>query len=324
MKHKLVAFALAAVSLVAPVVAAADDAPAGPTPAEKKAKYALPYAMRPAVAPNLVRLDASYATYKSSSGATVDFSVFSSILTAGYKPIDSLPDLGFYVRGAFVRYGQDPDPTSLSTAAFSNPLAFALYTPEVAPKIRLPLFVGLTAPIGSGGGNDPDPAKNVAIRSGVYARQAMDNALFATNYMTPTVGAGLAWIDHGFTAQVETTVLFLRRVKGDNVDADSARTNFTCGLNLGYQIIPMLTVSGELHYQRWLSTPLAVEKDEARPSGDQLGLRDQFTAGIGVRANLPVDQKMILRPGISYFRGIDKPMSEQKFSIIQLDVPLAF
>jgi hypothetical protein len=142
--------------------------------------------------------------------------------------------------------------------------------------------------------------------------------------MTPTVGAGLAWVDQGWTVQAEATVLFLRRVSGESVDADSARTNFTSGLNVGYQVIPMITVSAELHYQRWLSTPALVEADEAKPSDQRLGLRDQWTAGGGVRANIPLDKKTILRPGLAYFRGIDDPMAKQKYSIVMFDVPIAF
>mgnify|MGYP001296037251 CR=1 FL=1 len=331
MNHRMFACTVAAVWLSAFAALADEPAPeparpaAGPTAAEKKAKYALPYAMRPAIAPNLVRIDASYAGSEvEAAGRTTKFAVVSSILTAGYKPIPSLPDLGFYVRGAFVKYSVSPETTpSTNGSAFSNPLFFALYTPEIAPKFRLPLFVGLTAPIGSGSGNDPDKAKRAAVGSGIYSRQAMDNALFATNYMTPTVGAGLAWVDKGWTVQAEATVLFLRRVKGEKLD-DSARTNFTAGLNAGYQVLPFLTVSAELHYQRWLSTPTMVTRDEAKPSADRLGLRDQLTAGVGVRANLPLDKSTILRPGLAYFRGLDDPMAKQKYSIIQLDVAVAF
>lgn len=307
----------------APEAAPVTPAPAGPTAAEKKAKYALPFALRPAIAPNLVRIDLGVASTESTAGTTtIKASVVSSILTAGYKPIAAVPDLGFYARAAFVSYS--PDPGNAATA-FSNPLFFAMYTPEIAPKLRLPVFAGVTAAIGSGGGGSADLDKRAAIGSGIYARQAMDNALFATNYMTPTVGAGLAWIDKGWTVQGEATVLFLRRVRGDNLDADSSRTNFTTGLNVGYLALPpFLTVSLELHYQRWLSTPLGVERDEAKPEDQRLGLRDQLTFGGGLRGNIPLDKSILIRPGISYFRGIDKPMSEQKFSIIQIDVPVAF
>lgn len=294
---------------------AKDAAPKGPTPAVKKAGYALPYAMRPAIAPNLLRIDANYVSLK-------DASIVSSLLTGGWKPIASLPDLGFYGRVGLVRMSSD---IADSGTAVTNPLFFALYTPEIAPKLRLPIFAGVTAPIGSGGGNDPSKGTRAAVLSGIYARQAMDNALFATNYLTPTVGAGLAYVDKGLTVQAEVTVLQLMRVRGEALDGDKSRTNFTSGLNIGYLVLPpYLTISAELHYQRWLSTPKAVEADEAKPADARRGLRDQLTVGGGVRANIPLDDKILMRPGISYFRGIDDPMAKDKFSIIQLDLPIAF
>lgn len=318
MTARSLSLALVVTSLLAARSVHADDAPAP----DKKSLYALPFAMRPAIAPNLARIDASWTTAEATAGTTkVKASIVSSIVTAGGKPIAAIPDLGFYARMGFVRSNPDPGDTG---SAFTNPLAFALYTPEVAPKLRLPLFAGVTAPIGSGGGNDPSLTARTAAASGIYARQAMDNALFATNYLTPTLGAGLAWIDRGFTAQLETTVLFLRRVRGEKLDGDSARTNFTAGVNLGYRVVPLLSVNVELHYQRWLTTPLAVQKDEAKSAADQLGVRDQLTFGLGVRANLPLGGGTMARPGLGYFRGIDKPMSEQKFSIVQLDLPIAF
>ncbi|MBI2394914.1 MAG: hypothetical protein HYV09_35420 [Deltaproteobacteria bacterium] len=294
----------------------AGAAPTGPTPAVKKAGYALPYAMRPAIAPNLARIDANYLALKGSTA-------FSSLLTGGYKPIASIPDLGFYARAGVVGTSMDGLPGS--GTAVTNPLFFALYTPEIAPKVRLPIFAGVTAPIGSGGGNSPDPKVRNALATGIYARQAMDNALFATNYLTPTVGAGIAFIDKGLTVQAEVTVLQLMRVRGDKIDGDKSRTNFTSGVNVGYLVLPPhLTISAELHYQRWLSTPKAVEADEARPADVRLGLRDQLTVGGGLRANIPLDAKILMRPGIAYFRGLDDPMAKNRYSIIQIDVPIAF
>jgi hypothetical protein len=285
---------------------AAPKAESGPTPAEKKGAYALPFSMRPAIASNLVRLDGTYASVDGGK-------IIVSTLTGGYKPIESIPDLGFYVRAAWVH--TVPDAGS-NGGGFSNPLFFGLYAPEIAPHLRLAAFVGVTAPIGAGGGNTPDAVNRGAVTGAIYARQAMDNALFAVNYLTPTAGVGLAWIDQGFTAQVEVTVLELIRARGSDLDKDSTRTNFTCGLSVGYRIIPMLTASAELHYQRWLSTPLAVEKDETK--------RSQATFGFGLRANLPLTKTIAMRPGIGYFQGLDDPMQLQKYRILQLDVPIAF
>ncbi|MBI2389133.1 MAG: hypothetical protein HYV09_05910 [Deltaproteobacteria bacterium] len=281
--------------------------PAPPlTGAERKAKYALPFAMRPAIAPNLLRIDASFGVADGANTST-------SVLTTGGKPISSMPDVGFYMRAGLIRLSPE---AGTSANAFTNPLFFALYTPEIAPKLRLPIFAGVAAPLGSAGGDSPDVAKRGALAAGIAARQGMDNALFTTNYLTPTAGIGLAWIDRGLTVQGEVQVLQLLRARGQSVESDASRTNFTSGLNVGYQVIKYLTANVEVHYQRWLSTPAVVERNPAA--------RDQATCGGGLRANIALSDSIIARPGISYFRAFDAPMSKLNYQIVQIDVPIAF
>jgi hypothetical protein len=144
----------------------------------------------------------------------------------------------------------------------------------------------------------------------------MDNALFAVNYTTLTAGVGLAFVRWGFTAQAETTILQLFRTRGDAIDKDAARTNFTSGLHLGYRLLDPLTVSVELRYQRWLSTPAAVTADPAK--------RDQLTFAVGLRANVPLTKTLLVRPGVSYSHPLDDPMAAQGYRILQLDVPVVF
>lgn len=299
--------AAACASILLVDVAHADEA----TPAERKGDYALPFAMRPALAANLVRLDDALALTDASKtkGATTH----ASLLTAGYRPVEAVPDLGLYARVALVHFSND---AGVAATALSNPLVFGLFTPELAPHLRLALFLGATAPIGAGGGDAPASSTVSAVQSGVYARQAMDNALFASNFLSVCTGAGLAWIDRGFTAQAELGVFELVRARGAGVEADASRTNFTGALGVGYRIVPLLTASVELHYQRWLSTPMAVEKDATK--------RAQATYGLGLRANLPLSRTTIARPGLGYFRGIDDPMATARYQIVQLDLPIAF
>ena len=85
--------------------------------------------------------------------------------------------------------------------------------------------------------------------------------MFAVNYFTAIVGGDVAYVDHKLTVQLEATLFQLMRVRGDNAAAgtDSARTNSTVGLHAGYFIIPMLSLGGELRYQRWLSTPTTLD-----------------------------------------------------------------
>lgn len=288
-----------ALSLALPALAAA-QAPPGPM---ARARYSLPWNLRPAIAPNLLRVDAAIAFQSAATSSAL-------IFTGGGKPFRAVPDLGLYGRLGVVTNAPDG---ADGRAAFVNPVAFALWTPQLAPGWRLPVFLGVAVPVGPG--SDSSAAQRAAFGSGVYTRQAMDNAMFASNYFTVMGGAGVMWMGHGLTAQAEFTVLQLTRVWGESVDADEARTNFTVGAHVGYQVVPWLTVSVEAHYQHWLSTPAAVAREPAR--------RGQLTLGGGVRANVPVGSAL-LRPGVAFFVPVGGKMGETDYRILQLDlaVPL--
>jgi hypothetical protein len=158
----------------------------------------------------------------------------------------------------------------------------------------------------------------------------MDNAMFAVNYLTFFPGIGLAYVADGLTVQGELTVLSLNRVRGgDAAEPDERRTNFTSGLHIGYFVLDLLSIGADLRYQRWLSTPQAVEADEEMPSDDQRGIRDQASFAIGPRFHFQPGEGLWLRPGIAYARGIDGPMSgtsigATNYHVIQLDVPFVF
>lgn len=264
-----------------------------------RARYSLPWNLRPAIAPNLVRMDVAMAF--SSVGLNT-----ATIVTAGAKPFTAVPDLGLYGRAGVVTYGPD---ASSGHATVVNPLLYALWTPQVTAGVRVPLFVGVTVPVGTG--SDASPLQRSTFGSGVYTRQAMDNALFAANYLTVTAGAGIMWMGHGVTAQAEVTVLQLTRVWGESVERDASRTNLTSGVHVGYQLLPWLTVSAEAHYQRWLSTPDAVARNDV--------MRSQFTVGGGVRGNIPVGA-VLLRPGVAFFTPVDGAMGAADQRVLQLDL----
>jgi hypothetical protein len=80
--------------------------------------------------------------------------------------------------------------------------------------------------------------------------------------------------------------------------------------------LPVLSLGAEIRHQRWLSTPPAVGRNE--------NLRDNTTFAIGPRLHFELAPKVWLRPGIAYARGLDKPMTDANYNIVQLDVPLAF
>jgi hypothetical protein len=140
--------------------------------------------------------------------------------------------------------------------------------------------------------------------------------MFAVNDFTVFPGVGFAYISHGFTAQAEATLFQLTRVRGDKVQKDSSRTNFTTGVHVGYFLIPELSIGAELRHQRWLSTPVAVKANEV--------LRDTTTFAIGPRVHLKLADKMWLRPGIALALPLDNPLKDAKTKVIQLDIPFVF
>ena len=79
----------------------------------------------------------------------------------------------------------------------------------------------------------------------------------------------------------------------------------------------VLTLSGEVHVQRWLSAPELMDADASGTKQEQLtwtaGLRGWWKVG---------DLK--LRPGIAYARGVDDPMGGQSYQIVQVDLPVIF
>lgn len=304
----------------APSLAHAEPTPAAPSvaelpaPASAEAKpkpppYSLPFQLRGVVPVNAVRSDSTLGLYENAKGDSGSVAV--STLLASYKLSESFSPL--------VRLGvvQNVAPGSAKSAmSLMNPVLGALYGVKLSPELRLGFFLGVTLPIGGGGGDTPRPERKAANAAGIAARSGMDNAMFAVNDFTVFPGIGFAFISGGFTAQIEATVLQLTRVRGEKAQPDSSRTNFTSGVHLGYFLIPQLSIGAELRHQRWLSTPKAVEQNSAA--------RDTTTFAIGPRLHLKVGEKMWMRPGVSFSMPFDKPNSDSKYKNIQLDIPFVF
>jgi hypothetical protein len=293
-------FALVAVLVsVLPSLARADETIPKPPPSN----YSLPWSLRPAIAATVARADAAFAFQDTATTIASTYSL----------SVKLLPDFAVFGRIAHVYNAPD---ASRQSDALGNPLLGALYTPEIAPHLRLVLCLGATIPIGMGGGNDGDAASYKAINAGVYARSAMDNALFAVNYFAPNAAVGAAYIRNALTVQGEVSLAELIRVRGESVEKDDARTNAMFGVHAGYALVDWLIVSAELRYQRWLSTPAAVNKDPSK--------RDQATAGLGARFVVPLAPGIVARPGIAYFHPLDDPMSAAGYRIVVADVPVTF
>ena len=312
------ALACSLLQTLTPSAARADDAPPpiadlpAPAPVEGKPKpppYSLPFQLRGVVPVNAVRSDSTLGLYENAKGDAGSVAV--STMLASYKLSESFSPL---VRLGLVQ--NVPPGTAKSAMSLMNPVLGALYGVKLSPELRLGLFLGVTLPIGGGGGDTPRPERKAANAAGIAARNGMDNAMFAVNDFTVFPGIGFAFISGGFTAQIEATVLQLTRVRGDKAQPDSSRTNFTSGVHIGYFLLPQLSIGAELRHQRWLSTPKAVEQNSAA--------RDTTTFAIGPRLHFKVGDKMWMRPGVSFSMPFDKPNSDSKYKNIQLDIPFVF
>jgi len=308
--------AILAVAASAQAETAPEAAPP-PEPASAEAKpkpapYSLPWMLRPAVAGNVVRLDATLAFSKTQDSTPI-------LALASYKVLPNL--------AAIVRLGMIHNKLASgdSATSFVNPALGVLYAIPIGTKFKSSLFGAVTLPVGSGGGDNPDLAKRTASLSGIFARASMDNALFQINYMTPMVGASIAYVHDGITLQAEATVLELIRVRGSAVDKDAARTNITAGLHFGWFPAPWLSIGTELRYQYWASHPTIQAKIDE--TGNDAA-KDHVTLGFGPRAHFKIKDKMWLRPGVSLTMGLDLPTGfgpgGSEYKLVQIDVPLAF
>lgn len=293
----------------APVPSVSTPVPAATVTAPPAAPYSIPWQLRPTAAANVVRWDTSVAMYE---GGGNDGSTVVSTLLASYKIAPTLAPL---LRLGIVR-NQEPGPMGSGTA-FVNPILGMTWAPKIARDWRLAVLGALALPLGMGGDKPPGMDETAAaVAKGISARSAMDNAMFAVNYFVVMGGASLAYVAHGLTVQGEVTLLQLTRTRNEAVSPEAARTNATSGLHLGYTFLSWLSVGSELRYQRWLSTPKAVAANET--------LRDNLTVAVGPRFHFKVSDARWIRPGISYTRGLDKPLSAAKYDILQVDVPFVF
>ena len=208
----------------------------------------------------------------------------------------------------------DSPPGVASGSGFANPIVGMNYIHPLRDGWRWTALLASSIPIGSGGGGTPDPGAAGAMTAGIAARSGMDNTLFAVNYWGLVGGLGLARITPRLTLQAETTVFQLTRVRGPEAQ-DERRTNLTAGLHVGHFFTPKLSVGAELRLQRWMTDAAPVRANPAA--------REQLTFAVGPRLHLKASGR-IVRPGLSYTRAFDDPMSARGYDVVQLDVPVVF
>jgi hypothetical protein len=155
--------------------------------------------------------------------------------------------------------------------------------------------------------------------------------MFAVNYLTPMAGADLAWMSHGFTAQIEATLQELVRVRGGNSASslDRFRTNAAVGLHVGYFIGSHFSVGSDLRYERWLSHPTT----RNAATGEQVPVPDRdmdvVTLAAGARLHFRLGEHTSIHPGLSLLRGFDSrgfsaPLATSETTAAQIDLPVEF
>lgn len=304
-------FAAIASAQEPPPAQSAPEATAEPAPEKHRpAPYSLPWQLRSAVAATAIRSDTAFAFYKDATGNGKHTVV--STLLASYKVI---PQIAPFVRVAFV--GAD-------AFAVSNPIIGSTFAFKPTKELRLAVVFCMSLPIGMGGGDSPDKDVLASQKAALFARSAMDNALFAVNDFAMLPGLDLAYVAHNLTVQGEVTVGGLVRTRGGDAPAkgtpppnpDNHKLILTSGLHAGYFFLHELSLGVDLRYQRWLSTPVAVTKDG--------NARETVTLAVGPRAHFKLGKGTWFRPGIAYARGLDQPMWGQSYNIVQLDLPISF
>jgi hypothetical protein len=275
--------------------------------ARADAPLSLAWNLRAPAAGSVVRVDTVGATFvdKGMRGQT-----YASSFTLAYK---ILPRFAPLLRIATILNEPAMGP---HTTGVSNPVVGFMWSPPTHGALKVAVFMGAALPLGSGGGNKGDPARLAAEKAAALARSAMDNSMFAVNDLTPTVGFDIAYVDHRVTLQAEATLFELFRMRGEAVQADEYKTNFTTGAHAGVFLTHWLCASAELRYQRYLTTPAAVVMNPYA--------RDNLTAAAGLRFNWKLGAHQTLRPGISFTRALDKPLSDRTYEIVQLDLPFSF
>jgi len=266
-------------------------------PEQNAEEASLPWQLHSMTTNNLVRADSAAAVFRDSQG-NVDIAL-TNALSASYQLTDRWAPM---LRIGFA--GNNAPGAALDGTSFGNPIAGATYVRTMNSR-RLALFAAVSIPVGTGGGNEPNLRAARTNAASITARPA-DEAMFEVNYATAILGADIAYVKHGFTAQAEATLLQSVRVRGDKTAAgtDALRTRAAAGVHLGMFLGRHVSIGADLEYRRWLSHPTMLDAmtDPRIPSAGENPAT--LTASIGARVHFHVG-KASIQPGLSYTRGFD-------------------
>jgi hypothetical protein len=276
-------------------------------PSQPKPPYTAPFQLRGVIPKNGVRIDTTLGLYHAGNS---NAQVTVMLLSGQWRVFEPL--------ALQVRWGIDSNQTgnAASRTGMLNPTVGALIGTALGSNFRLAWSVTIGLPIATGGGDNAEPEQAALQRQGALARSAMDNTSFAVNDVGFPTGMSLAYLKGGVTAQIDATVIPSVRMKAENTQPDSSKVNSTYGFFLGYLLVHELSLGIELRYQRFLSTPAAVAKDEST--------RDNLSLAFGPRFVLDLTDTVSMRPAVTYGHGLRGPISEQSFQLVQLDIPISF
>ena len=294
----------------------AGSAAAGPAAAALLAALAAPFGL----AATALRSDSSVAFYNDTAGASGDTEA--TMLLGSYKltpHLAPLVRLGFVQNDARCSDGgrrlvvrQPARRRDLRAAASAR---FAGRSSWVA-----------RSPSGGAAATTPTPGAATANKAGIAARSGMDNSMFAVNYFTGIVGGDAR----------------LRRPQADRF-RPRRRCSSSCACTAmtparpaptrpaptrrwdstrGYFVLPHLSLGAELRYQRWLTTATQISNGAKADIPD--ANKDTMTVAIGPRAHFAIGKGMYLRPGLSYSRGLDQPLTTSSYNVLQVDLPVVF
>lgn len=269
------------------------------------APYSLPWQLRPVVPLNLVRSDTSFSFYG------VDGASIVSGLSASYKVMPRVAVL------ARLTIAEDSPPIGAGGFGFANPLIGGQIGFWPAKSVKLSMFLGVTIPVGMGGGVSPDAGSQDVNLAAMFARSGFENPLYMPDYLGGWPGIDIAYVTSGFTFQAEINMGFLARVRGPQTEK-SSNVDLSMGLHAGYFIFPFASFGIDLRHARWLTTPIFVAQDLSHEN------KDVSTIALGPRAHVKLGDGVWWRPGLSLTLGLDRPVASSHYKTIQVDLPFSF
>jgi hypothetical protein len=280
------------------------DAPPAERDSQASAPYSLPFQMRSVVPSTSIRLDQVMTPYRS---ATDEGVVGVTSFGAAYKLIRTV---SISARLALVEHSANGS----ETTSITNPVVGGTWGDGASP-FRYALALSAALPLGSGGGNHPNPAVASTNQAGHSARFALDGSWFSVNDFAASAGGDLAYVFRGLTLQGEATVTQLFRARGEQQSPDAYRANFLSGVHLGFWAAERLCIASEVRYQRWISTPAAVESDPFA--------RHNLSIAAGLRTRIGTGSTRML-PGVAYATGLAGKVGNQHIHAVHVDLPVAF